>query len=91
MKMPDRERERGIAKDTQEGARETKERQGDRERWEANRRLAVTKAEFNHPKHAAEWSGEEGSIEYHDLKSAIGQIENANRAHPTLPGISLSC
>ena len=40
MKMPDRERERereALPKTHRRGQGETKERQGDRERWEANR------------------------------------------------------
>ena len=84
MKMPHRQTETHCQRHAGGGtsetaAEETKESEG--------RPIAVTKAEFNHPKHA-EAEIERVRVEFHDLKSAMGQIENAKRL--TLPAISLS-
>ena len=87
MKMPHRQTEthcqrhaggQGRAGGSSETAEETKE--------SAGRPIAVTKAEFNHPKHA-EAEIERVQVEFHDLKSAMGQIENAKRL--TLPAFQV--
>ena len=53
MKMPDREREGHCQRHTGGGKGDKGETERD------GRPMAVTKAEFNHPKHAARWSAVE--------------------------------
>ena len=88
MKMSDRERERHCQRHTGGG----KGRQRERQR-EGEKRGQSQSQKPNLITQSMQGGGVEerqGSIEFHDLKSAIGQIENAKRTHSTLPSISLS-